>query len=202
MRQIGFRLPDSLAARFEAYAADFGSRSEAIRALMDKALLEAPQPTTGGVAPSTGATRKIVFSIEGAELERLEVEAAGVGMSCTEWVRACVRSRLSAQRQLNKVERSHLRQALQELRAMREHLSRMRNSLQRAVLMGHQVERQLGAISAFDEKLAQAVAAIRLGFLGNDHYWDALTEPDSAADAQGEATAPRRLRGVRSGGTA
>lgn len=92
MDHLTLRVSPDLIRRFDAAAADHGGRSRLLRRLMDGAAQAAlPVPEAAPVAVQSG---KLTLRLGEADLRLLEVEAAAMGLSRTQWSAALIRRRL------------------------------------------------------------------------------------------------------------
>lgn len=165
MTQIDLRLPERLMRRLRRRLAGAADPSEVLCALIEKGLAQEEAPDARGLPVSLAVT----FDPE--DMKGLERERAQVGLTRSEWVRACVRARLSRTRQLGRLDRGYLKRAVEDLKAIHAQVRKLRWAGER------RAEGDLGdwatvqALARLEQSLLAVGDAIREGYLGNDDYW-------------------------------
>src|SRR5512146_732062 len=93
MTILNVRVSDDMPARFDAWAAERGGRSPALRHLIDRACRTGP---TAPVAPGRHASRpvKLTVRLSAADGRGLDAAAAGMGLTRNAWAAAVIRRRL------------------------------------------------------------------------------------------------------------
>src|SRR3546814_2309556 len=96
MAFFGLRLPDDLAARFDAKATAAGGRSALLRKLIDGALEAAGDASSETALPRTRATDRLQLRLMREDIVQLDAAADARGLKRTEWLVMLLRRRLHA----------------------------------------------------------------------------------------------------------
>jgi hypothetical protein len=168
------RVPDELAARFDAWAAAHGGRSPALRHLVDLAC-------SGGDGGRDGAARlgprplKLTVRLTAADGVGLGAAAAAVGLTRNAWVAALVRRRLQGRPTFGRSDAVSLIAVQAELRRLGVNVNQIARALNTAVLEGRVLDTQLIAVDELRRELRAYLTAVREAFAGNLAYWDVET---------------------------
>src|SRR3546814_15089158 len=96
MAFFGLRLPDDLAARFDAKAIAAGGRSALLRKLIDGALEDAGEASSETALPRTRTTDRLQLRLMREDIVQLDAAADARGLKRTEWPVLLLRRRLPA----------------------------------------------------------------------------------------------------------
>ena len=169
MERITLRLSPDLTRRFDAAAAGQGGRSRLLRRLMEAAA-QAPLPAPEQ-APTTARSGKLTLRLGEADLRLLEVEAAAMGLSRTQWSAALIRRRLHDRPQFSRPEALALIEVRRELRRIGVNVNQIARALNTAVMDGPVLDLELGQLGAFQVEISAWVDALGEAFEGNLAYW-------------------------------
>lgn len=169
MADFKLRLSDELAGRFDAWAADHGGRSPALRHLIDRACPGAPG-LAGRLPPRPV---KLTLRLTAADTRRLDAAAAEMGLTRNAWAAALVRRRLSGQPTFRPAEATSLLAIQSELRRVGVNVNQIARALNTAVLEGRVLELELSSLADLRREIRAHMLALREAFEGNLAYWDA-----------------------------
>ena len=169
MDRITLRLPPDLTRRFDAAAAGQGGRSRLLRRLMESAA-QAPLPTREE-GPPTVRSGKLTLRLGETDLRLLEVEAAAMGLSRTQWSVALIRRRLHDRPQFSRPEALALIEVRRELRRIGVNINQIARALNTAVMDGVVLDLELAQLGAFQAEISAWVDALGEAFEGNLAYW-------------------------------
>jgi hypothetical protein len=169
MAVISVRLPDDLAARFDAAAADLGGRSARVRQLIAEAT--GPTALRNAVARGPRAGARLMVRLGSAEAAHVEREAATLQLRPAGWVAALVRRHALDRPTLARPDEVLLLAIQAEIRRIGVNVNQIARALNTAVLEGRVLELELGEISALQRELRAHVAALGEAFAGNLAYW-------------------------------
>ena len=169
MDRITLRVSPDLTRRFDAAAAGQGGRSRLLRRLMEGAA-QAPLPAPGE-APSKPRSGKLTLRLGEADLRFLEVEAAAMGLSRTQWSAALIRRRLHDRPQFSRPESLALIEVRRELRRIGVNVNQIARALNTAVMDGVVLNLEVAQLAAFQSEIAAWVEALGEAFEGNLAYW-------------------------------
>lgn len=176
MTTYTFRLPADLADRFEAVAASAGSRSRALRLLIERVAV-APPPPVAGTTTREIARTKITIAITSPEMAEIEALASARQLKRTEWVVALIRSRLSKAAPPPKPERQQLVAIRRELRRIGINLNQAIHALHAAGMENSRldVERESKRVAEVARETAHEIdahiAGIGAALKGDLAYW-------------------------------
>lgn len=165
MASLSARIPDSLAARFEAFAASRGGKSRVVRALMEAALQGGP-PLAESAGLASGKSAKVTLRLKAEDLSALDDACADAGLRRTEWIVALVRRRLSGRPQFDRGSAASLLEVRRELRRLGVNLREMSEGPSSGLAEAAELEALRAEVRRQLERVRQAVA-------GNLAYWDA-----------------------------
>ena len=166
MASMSARIPDPLAARFEAFASSRGGKSRVLRALMEAAL-QGGTPALDLVGPPAGRSSKITLRLKDADLVALNEACADAGFRRTEWIVALVRRRLSGRAQFDRASAASLLEVRRELRRLGVNLREMAEASPGAD------ERSAVQLEALRGEVREQLERVRQAIAGNLAYWDA-----------------------------
>lgn len=169
MDRITLRLSPDLSRRFDAAAAGQGGRSRLLRRLMEGAA-QAPLPTPEE-GPPMARSGKLTLRLGEADLRLLEVEAAAMGLSRTQWSVALIRRRLHDRPQFSRPETLALIEVRRELRRIGVNVNQIARALNTAVMDGVVLDLELAQLGAFQAEISAWVDALGEAFEGNLTYW-------------------------------
>src|SRR3546814_11149010 len=86
MAFFGLRLPDDLAARFDAKAIAAGGRSALLRKLIDGALEDAGEASSETALPRTRPTDRLQLRLMRADIVKPQAAAAAPGPKRADWL--------------------------------------------------------------------------------------------------------------------
>ena len=166
MASMSARVPDPLAARFEAFASSRGGKSRVLRALIEAAL-QGSTPVAEISRSAAGRSSKVTLRLREEDLSALDDACADAGLRRTEWIVALLRSRLSGRPQFDRASKESLLEVRRELRRM-------------AVRLREVAESRLGGdrqavedLIGLRGELREHLDCVRQAIVGNVAYWDA-----------------------------
>lgn len=169
MVDFKLRVPDELSARFDAWAADRGGRSPALRRLMVEACGAGPRD-----APALGhRPLKLTVRLTAEDGAGLAGEAAAMGLTPNAWVAALVRHRLRGTPRFRRREELALIAIHGEVRRIGVNVNQIARALNTAVMEGRVLDTELGAIDDLRRELRAQMTGLGAAFQGNLAYWAA-----------------------------
>ena len=171
MDRLTLRLPPDLARRFDAAAAGRGGRSRLLRSLME-GVAQAPLPEPLR-PPSGGKSGKLTLRLGEVDLALLEVEAASLSLSRTQWSVALIRRRLHGRPQFTRPEALAFIEVQRELRRIGVNINQIARALNTAVIEGSVLDLETAQLAAFGDEIRAHIAGLRDAFDGNLAYWSA-----------------------------
>jgi hypothetical protein len=173
MAFFGLRLSDDFAARFDAFAASQGGRSQVLRRLMVAALAEAgPVTAESGVGSARGRSEKLTLRLRTEERLALDAASAEAGMRRTEWASACLRARLARRPQFNRDQAQALMEARQELARIGANLRELVRVVRDGDLPPDAVPGAVATVEAVRAEVRRQLAAVRAAIDGAADYWE------------------------------
>lgn len=169
MDRITLRLPPDLIRRFDAAAAGQGGRSRLLRRLMEGAAQATPPAPLEG--PPMARSGKLTLRLGDADLRLLEVEAAAMGLSRTQWSAALIRRRLHDRPQFSRPEALALIEVRRELRRIGVNVNQIARALNTAVMDGAVLDLEMAQLGAFQAEISAWVDVLGEAFEGNLAYW-------------------------------
>lgn len=177
MQEVQVRLSARLTRRLERRLTASGDPSAVLCELIERGLAK------DSAADTAGPPLTVTVRLGAADMALLEQERRAAGLSRAEWIRACLRARLTTQRQLGRQDRNYLRNAVAELRSIAERVKRLRWAGEQNAPTNLCSSNAIHALSDLESRLAATTLAIHDGFLGNDAYWrDALADAATSAE--------------------
>jgi hypothetical protein len=170
MAKFNVRVPDELAARFDAWAGAHGGRSPALRHLIDTASRE-------GLAAARRLERrpeKLTVRLSAEDAGGLDREARAMGLTRNAWVAALVRHRLSGRPTFSRTDEVSLLAIQAELRRVGVNVNQIARALNTAVLEdGRVLELEIAYLDDLRREMRAHVQALGEAFAGNLSYWRA-----------------------------
>ena len=171
MATFTVRLPDDLATRFDAVAANVGGRSQALRAMIERVSVASQTPGSTPAIRSRGSNR-ITVRLSDDELSQLDEAAAERGVKRTDWIAAVIRSRLP----LTVPPRDDLEKLIdirRELRAIGRNVNQAVHALHAANMpeSGLDVRREAERVTAMRDAVLEQITAIGEALKGDLGYW-------------------------------
>ena len=173
MAFFGIRLSDDFAARFDAFAAPRGGRSQVLRRLMAAALAEPGSAAPGGgVGCVRGRSEKLTLRLKAEERSALDRACGAAGMRRTEWVTALLRARLARRPQFNRDQAQALVEARQELARIGANLRELVRVVRDGDLPPEAVTGAVAMVEAVRGEVRGQLAAVRAAIDGAADYWE------------------------------
>lgn len=169
MANFQVRISESLAGRFDAWAAAQGGRSPALRRLMEQA---AAGPS---LAAERKATRpvKLTVRLTAEDSRGLGEAAAAMGMTPNAWAAAVVRHRLHGRPTLRRDHEVELIALRAEVRRIGVNVNQIARALNTAVMEGAVLDLELRYLDDLRAELRAHIEAVGEAFAGNLAYWQA-----------------------------
>ena len=173
MAFFGLRLPDDLAARFDAMAASHGGRSALLRGLVDQALRN-PQDEVLVPSPRERTTARVEVRLTATDIERLDAAASERGLKRTEWIVALLRRRLFGKSPPPQADRALISQSWRELNRIGINLNQAVRALNAATMVdsGLDLAREAARVASFQEEIDGQLRALGRALAGDVSYWD------------------------------
>jgi hypothetical protein len=173
MAFFGLRLPDDLAARFDAMAASHGGRSAHLRGLIDQALRN-PQDEVLVPSPRERTTARVEIRLTATDIERLDAAASERGLKRTEWIVALLRRRLFGKSPPPQPDRTLISQSWRELNRIGINLNQAVRALNAATMVdsGLDLAREAARVASFQEEIDGQLRALGRALAGDVAYWD------------------------------
>lgn len=167
MADFKLRLPDDLAARFDAWAGAHGGRSPALRHLIDQASSDAPANASRlGRRPV-----KLTVRLAADDARGLDAAAGEMGLTRNAWVAALVRHRLSNRPTFSRQDELSLLAIQTELRRVGVNVNQIARALNTAVEDGRVLELEIAYLDDLRREMRAHVEALGEAFAGNLAYW-------------------------------
>lgn len=171
MADFKLRMPDDLAARFDAWAAARGGRSPALRRLA----AEACDGVTGG--PRLGLrSAKLTVRLSEGDAASLDKTAREMGLTPNGWAAAMLRRRLTGRLTFSPGELQVLLDIQRELRRIGVNINQIARALNTAVIEGRVLDLELGEVAAFKREIREHLAGLRDVMARRQVYWDLADE--------------------------
>jgi hypothetical protein len=177
MAFFGLRLPDDLAARFDAMAASHGGRSALLRSLVDQALRQTDGEAVVVPEPRERTTGRVEIRLTASDLALLDAAAGERGLKRTEWIVALLRRRLFGTSPPPRADRAAIAQSWRELNRIGINLNQSVHALHAATMVdsGLDLAREAARVAAFRDEIAEQLAALGQALKGDVGYWDMPT---------------------------
>ncbi len=169
MDRLTVRLSPDLARRFDAAAAEQGSRSRLLRRL----IVGAAQASIPDVSETvrTRSSAKLTLRLGVDDLCLLEATAAVAGLSRTQWAVALIRRRLHGRPQLTPSDAIAFIGVQRELRRIGVNVNQIARALNTAVLEGRVLDLEVIQLAAFSAEIRGHLSGLQAAFRGNLDYW-------------------------------
>ncbi len=173
MAFFGLRLPDDLAARFDAMAAFHGGRSAVLRQLVDRAL-RAGDDSVVISEPRERTTARVEVRLTASDIERLDAAASERGLKRTEWIVALLRRRLYGRSPPPRADRALIAQSWRELNRIGINLNQAVHALNAATMVDSRLDlaREAERVASFQQEIDAQLRALGRALAGDVAYWD------------------------------
>lgn len=173
MAFFGLRLPDELAARFDAMAASHGGRSALLRGLVDQALRNSRDESVVP-SPRERTSARVEIRLTATDIERLDAAASERGLKRTEWIVALLRRRLFGNSPPPQADRALISQSWRELNRIGINLNQAVRALNAATMVdsGLDLAREAARVASFQEEIDGQLRALGRALAGDVAYWD------------------------------
>lgn len=169
MANFQVRISESLAGRFDAWAAAQGGRSPALRRLMEQAAAAPPVPAD---RPATRPA-KLTVRLTADDSRGLADVATAMGMTPSAWAAAVLRHRLHGRPTLRRDHEIELIALRAEIRRIGVNVNQIARALNTAVLEGAVLDLELRYLDDLRRELRAHIEAVGDAFAGNLAYWQA-----------------------------
>ena len=176
MAFFGLRLPDDLAARFDAMAVSHGGRSAVLRGLVDQAL-RSDEDEVVVALPRERTTTRVELRLTASDIDRLDSAASERGLKRTEWIVALLRRRLYGKSPPPRSDRALIAQSWRELNRIGINLNQAVHALNAAMMVdsGLDLAREAARVASFRQEMDDALRALGRALAGDVSYWDTPT---------------------------
>lgn len=173
MAVFNVRLPDDLAARFDAIAASQGGRSALLRSLVDHAA-QARDDDIVVPAPRERTTARVEVRLTKTDIDRLDGAADERGLKRTEWIVALLRRRLYGVSPPPREDRVAIAQSWRELNRIGINLNQAVRALNAATMVdsGLDLAREAARVASFQQEIDAQLKALGRALAGDTSYWD------------------------------
>jgi hypothetical protein len=169
MTTFSVRVPEDLAARFDASAEFAGGRSAVLRRLIEGAA-GADRRRDSETRPRR-RTDRLMVRLAPVEAAYVTAEARRMGLPRSTWVAALVRRRSRGQPTFSKADDLAVDGMRRELRRIGVNVNQIARALNTAVLEGRVLEAELASLEDFRRELRAHIRALGEAFEGNLAYW-------------------------------
>jgi hypothetical protein len=167
---LSVRVPDDLAARFDAAAEPVGGRSALLFRLVDSAAVEAPNPSP--TARTRRNARRLMVRLAAPEAAHVTRESAAFGMPPATWIAALVRRHATGKPRFARPDELALLAIQGELRRVGVNVNQIARALNTAVLEGRVLDLELAYLGDLRREMRGHMEGLREAFAGNLAYWD------------------------------
>lgn len=164
------RVPDDLAARFDAVPGSRGDRSARLRRLIEEAAAPAAAKAASPAARRDGA--RLMVRLAGSEAHHVATEAAVMSVSRSGWVAALVGRHAAGRPRFSRAGELTLIAIHGELRRIGVNVNQIARALNTAVIEGRVLDTELTAIDDLRRELRAHIEALGEAFAGNLAYWE------------------------------
>lgn len=178
MAFFGLRLPDDLAARFDAKATVAGGRSALLRKLIDAALEDAGDASSATALPRTRTTDRLQLRLMREDIVQLDAAADARGLKRTEWLVMLLRRRLHAAPPPPRADRMLIAQSWRELNRIGINLNQAVHALHAATMVDSRLDlaREAARVASFRDEVADQLRVLGRALEGDMAYWDTADE--------------------------
>lgn len=181
MAFFGFQIADADARQFDALAAQHGGRSALLRALVLRVTEggQAPNDAPGnGLRGRAQAKEKMMIRLPPEVMAQVDLEARATKMRRTQWIAALIRSRFERRPRVSRVNltsevRNEIQAIEKALQRIGTNVNQMARAMNRAVLPGTTLDRQVDAVTQHAEEIRTLGKKLQRALTSNDSYWDA-----------------------------
>lgn len=178
MAFFGLRLPDDLAARFDAKATAAGGRSALLRKLIDGALENAGDRSSEAASPRTRTTDRLQLRLMREDIVKLDAAADARGLKRTEWLVMLLRRRLHAMSPPPRADRVLIAQSWRELNRIGINLNQAVHALHAATMVDSRLDlaREAARVASFRDEVTDQLRVLGRALKGDMAYWDTADE--------------------------
>jgi hypothetical protein len=175
---FGLRLPDDVAARFDAKATVAGGRSALLRKLIDGALEAAGDASSETALPRTRTTDRLQLRLMREDIVQLDAAADARGLKRTEWLVMLLRRRLHATSPPPRGDRVLIAQSWRELNRIGINLNQAVHALHAATMVDSRLDlaREAARVASFRDEVAEQLRVLGRALKGDLAYWDTADE--------------------------
>lgn len=178
MAFFGLRLPDDLAARFDAKATAAGGRSALLRRLIDGALGDGGDASSETALPRARTTDRLQLRLMHEDIVQLDAAADARGLKRTEWLVMLLRRRLHATSPPPRADRVLIAQSWRELNRIGINLNQAVHALHAATMVDSRLDlaREAARVASFRDEVADQLRVLGRALKGDMAYWDTADE--------------------------
>lgn len=178
MAVFNVRLPDDLAARFDAMARSAGGRSALLRKLIDGALEDAGDASSETARPRTRTTDRLQLRLMREDIVQLDAAADARGLKRTEWLVMLLRRRLHETSPPPRADRVLIAQSWRELNRIGINLNQAVHALHAATMVASRLDlaREAARVASFRDEVADQLRVLGRALKGDMAYWDTADE--------------------------
>jgi hypothetical protein len=178
MAVFNVRLPDDLAARFDAIATPSGGRSAVLRQLIDTALRNYADGAPIAAPVRSRTTDRVEIRLVREDIDRLDAAADARGLKRTEWLVMLLRRRLHATSPPPRADRVLIAQSWRELNRIGINLNQAVHALHAATMVDSRLDlaREAARVASFRDEVAEQLRVLGRALKGDMAYWDTADE--------------------------
>ncbi|MGK2911537.1 MAG: mobilization protein [Sphingobium sp.] len=178
MAVFNVRLPDDLAARFDAIAIPSGGRSAVLRKLIDAALRDTVDDASIAKPVRARTTDRVEIRLAREDIEQLDAAADARGLKRTEWLVMLLRRRLHATSPPPRGDRVLIAQSWRELNRIGINLNQAVHALHAATMVDSRLDlaREAARVASFRDEVADLLRVLGRALKGDMAYWDTADE--------------------------
>lgn len=178
MAFFGLRLPDDVAARFDAKATVAGGRSALLRKLIDAALEDAGDASSATALPRTRTTDRLQLRLMREDIVQLDAAADARGLKRTEWLVMLLRRRLHATSPPPRADRVLIAQSWRALNRIGINLNQAVHALHAATMVDSRLDlaREAARVASFRDEVTGQLRVLGRALKGDMAYWDTADE--------------------------
>ena len=170
MAVFSVRVPDDLAAHFDAAAAAHGGRSARVRQLIAGAAVAPAARLAAAPARRDGARLMVRLAV--GDAAHVAAEAAALQLRPSGWVAALVRRHAAARPRFSRPQELALIAIQGELRRIGVNVNQIARAVNSAVMEGRVLDLELTALEDLRREIREQMSALREAFEGNLAYWE------------------------------
>ena len=178
MAVFNVRLPDDLAARFDAIAIPSGGRSAVLRKLIDTALRNTADNASIAKPVRGRTTDRVEIRLAREDIEQLDAAADARGLKRTEWLVMLLRRRLHATSPPPRADRVLIAQSWRELNRIGINLNQAVHALHAATMVDSRLDlaREAARVASFRDEVTDQLRVLGRALKGDMTYWDTADE--------------------------